>query len=131
MRINKHPAPKRCTGLYLWWSLYTLYLLACQMRVTIGDSGLCCSVCVSSSEHYLTPLFVDTISTLTSNNFQLVLFATVVLTILFAQFNRIDVEHLVLWLGLLLLGLTSPTKEHCICMLSFTFCFFNGRVQSK
>ena len=26
--------------------LYTLYLLSCQTRVTIGSSGLCCCVCV-------------------------------------------------------------------------------------
>ena len=30
--------------MYLWWSLYTLYLLTYQVRVTIGDSGLCCFV---------------------------------------------------------------------------------------
>ena len=34
--------------MYLWWRLRTLYLLACQMRVTVGDSGLCCCVCVTS-----------------------------------------------------------------------------------
>ena len=27
--------------MYLWWSLCNLYLLACQMRVTAGHSGLC------------------------------------------------------------------------------------------
>ena len=27
---------------YLWWTLRILYLLACQVRVTVGDSGLCC-----------------------------------------------------------------------------------------
>ena len=27
--------------MYLWWSLCTLYLHACQVRVTIGDSGHC------------------------------------------------------------------------------------------
>ena len=32
------------------WSLCTLYLLACQVRVTVGDSGLCCCVCVTSLE---------------------------------------------------------------------------------
>ena len=32
----------------LWWSLCTLYLPACQVRVyTIGDSGLCCCTCVT------------------------------------------------------------------------------------
>ena len=36
-------------GMYFWWSLCTLYLLACQVRVTLGDSGLCC-VCVASAE---------------------------------------------------------------------------------
>ena len=34
--------------MYLWWSLCTLYLLACQVRVTIGDSGLCCCAIVMS-----------------------------------------------------------------------------------
>ena len=28
--------------MYLWWSLCTLYLHACQMRVTVDDSSLCC-----------------------------------------------------------------------------------------
>ena len=28
--------------MYLWWNLCTLYLLACQVRVTVDDSGLCC-----------------------------------------------------------------------------------------
>ena len=31
--------------MHLWWSLCTLYLLACQVRVTVGDSGLCCCTC--------------------------------------------------------------------------------------
>ena len=43
--------------IYLWWSSCTLYLLACQVRVTVGDSGLCC-VCVTSFERKLTPLCV-------------------------------------------------------------------------
>ena len=33
----------------------TLYLLACQVRVTVGDSGLCYCVCVTSFKHQLTP----------------------------------------------------------------------------
>ena len=36
--------------MYLWWSLCALYLLACQVRVTVGDLGLCCCVCVTSFE---------------------------------------------------------------------------------
>ena len=32
------------------WSLCTLYLHACQVRVTVGDSGLCCCTCVMSIE---------------------------------------------------------------------------------
>ena len=32
--------------MYLWWSLCTLYLHACQVRATVGDSGLCCCACV-------------------------------------------------------------------------------------
>ena len=26
--------------MYHWWSLCPLYLLACQLKVTVGDSGL-------------------------------------------------------------------------------------------
>ena len=29
-------------GLYLWWRLCPLHLHACQVRATVGDSGLCC-----------------------------------------------------------------------------------------
>ena len=36
--------------MYLWWSLCTFYLLACQVTVTVRDSGLCCCVpCLSSA----------------------------------------------------------------------------------
>ena len=37
--------------MYLWWSLCTLYLHACQVRVTVGDSGLCCCTCVMYFQH--------------------------------------------------------------------------------
>ena len=30
----------------LWWILWILYLLTCQATVTVGDSHLCCCVCV-------------------------------------------------------------------------------------
>ena len=36
--------------MYLYWSLYTLYLLVCRVRVTVGDSGLCCCACVTYFE---------------------------------------------------------------------------------
>ena len=45
--------------MYTWWSLCTLNLLACQVWVTIGDSSLCCCVCVTYFERRLTPLFVE------------------------------------------------------------------------
>ena len=47
----------RCTsgGVYEPYN----YLLACQVRVTVGDSGLCCCVCLLSFERGLTPLFGD------------------------------------------------------------------------
>ena len=32
--------------MYLWQSLCTLYLHACQVRFTVGNSGLCCCVSV-------------------------------------------------------------------------------------
>ena len=32
--------------MYLWWSLCPLYLHTCQLRVTVGDSGLYCCPCV-------------------------------------------------------------------------------------
>ena len=55
-----HNRRKQCHGLlmYLWWYLCTLYLLECQVRVTIGDSGLCCCDCVTFLKCYFTPLFV-------------------------------------------------------------------------
>ena len=37
----------------------TLYSHACQVRVTVGDSGLCCWTCVPYFERWLTPLRVD------------------------------------------------------------------------
>ena len=37
--------------MYLWWTTCTLYLHACQVRVTIGDSGLCCCTCVLYFKH--------------------------------------------------------------------------------
>ena len=37
------------TMMYLWWSLVTLYLNVCQVRLTLGDSGLCCCPCVINS----------------------------------------------------------------------------------
>ena len=43
----------------LWWDLYTLYLHTCQVRVTVGDSGLCCCTCVTYFERWLTLLCVD------------------------------------------------------------------------
>ena len=48
--------------MYLWWSLHTLYLCACQVRVTVGDSGLCSCVCVRYFKRQLTPLWVVTVS---------------------------------------------------------------------
>ena len=33
------------------WSVHSLYLLESQVRVTVGDSGLCCCVCETSFEH--------------------------------------------------------------------------------
>ena len=47
------------TKMYLLWSLCTLYLHACQVRVTVSDSGLCCWTCVTYFKRWLTPLYVD------------------------------------------------------------------------
>ena len=33
-----------------WWSLCTLYVRACQVRVTVGDSDLCCCIFVTYFE---------------------------------------------------------------------------------
>ena len=44
--------------------IHTLYSLACQVRVTVGDLKLCCCVCVTSIERSLTPLFVDSVQAL-------------------------------------------------------------------
>ena len=37
--FTKNPPELR---MYFWWSLCPLYLHACQVRITVGDSGLCC-----------------------------------------------------------------------------------------
>ena len=34
---------------YLWWSLCSLHLHACQVRVTVGGSGLCCLLLLHTS----------------------------------------------------------------------------------
>ena len=49
--------------MYLRWGLRTLYLHACQARVTEDDLGLCCCACVMSFESFLkkTPLCVDSV----------------------------------------------------------------------
>ena len=64
--------PELCVSwgcMYLWWSLCTLCLL--KVRVTAGDSGLCC-VCVTSFERYLTPLCGDSACQLEKSNVVLV-----------------------------------------------------------
>ena len=41
--------------MYLWQNLCTLYFTCIPLRVTTGNSGLCCCVCVVSFECWLTP----------------------------------------------------------------------------
>ena len=45
--------------MYLSWSLCTLYLLAFQVRVTVGDASVCCCACMTSFERCIAPFFVD------------------------------------------------------------------------
>ena len=49
-RHSERPGEMSCDGFEDAWSFCTVYLLTCQVRVTVGDSGLCCCVCVTSSE---------------------------------------------------------------------------------
>ena len=45
-------------------------LLACQVKATVGDSGLCCCCCcfcVKSFERQVNPLLVDVLYWLTNN----------------------------------------------------------------
>ena len=42
----KHESKLGCT----FGGVNYLVIIACQMRVTVGDSGLCCCVCVTSFE---------------------------------------------------------------------------------
>ena len=60
--------------MYLWWREWTLYSLTYQVRVTVGDLGLSCCVCVTSFKHWLTPLCADSAQTL----WRLVLFQILV-----------------------------------------------------
>ena len=39
-----HKCNNKDPRMYLYWSLCTSYLLACQVRVTAGKSGLCCNL---------------------------------------------------------------------------------------
>ena len=45
--------------MYLSWSLCTVYLLACQVRVATGNLGLHCYVCVTFFWCRLAPLLSD------------------------------------------------------------------------
>ena len=56
--VIKLPSSFIMSRMYLWWSVCTLYLHIHQVRVTIGNSGLCCCACVTPFEHWLTPLCV-------------------------------------------------------------------------
>ena len=85
---------------YLWLSLCALYLHACQVRVTAGNSGLCCCTCVMYFECQLTPLCVDSAWALwASFSFRFVVFHSVflnthwsgVLTVLFVVTERCEV----------------------------------------
>ena len=49
------PKAERGPLMYLWWSLYTLHLHACYVRVTVGLSGLCCCTCVKVE--FIYPVF--------------------------------------------------------------------------
>ena len=54
------PANKlKGTWMYLWWSLCSLHLHACQVSISVGDSGLCCCACVMTFKCKLTPLCVE------------------------------------------------------------------------
>ena len=69
MRVNTYTCINSTRGassyhsyhlrMYLWWIVCTLYLHACQVRVTVGDLGLCCCTCVTYFKCYLTPRSVD------------------------------------------------------------------------
>ena len=49
----------RFLRMYLWRSLCTLYLLACQVTLTVGDSGLCWCGHMRDFERQITPLLLD------------------------------------------------------------------------
>ena len=55
--VEDVPLAEFMQRMYLCWSLCTLYLHACQVRVTVGDSGLCCCNCVTSFGRWLIPPF--------------------------------------------------------------------------
>ena len=59
------PFPYSCTrgtpaGVYILY-IYIMYLFTWQGRVTVGESGICWCVYVTSFEHWLTPLCVDSV----------------------------------------------------------------------
>ena len=54
--IHKYKVHKLHHRMYLRWSLCSLYLHACQVRVTVGDSGLCCCTCVTYFQRLINSL---------------------------------------------------------------------------
>ena len=89
---------------YLWWSLCTLCLHTCQVRVTVGNSGLCCWTYITYLERWLTPLFFNI-----NNHSYLPLLRHLWLCFLFIPLLLLllALHFLPLSLGLLLLCLTS------------------------
>ena len=49
--LNVDVAVNKKMRMYTWWSLCTLYLHACQVRLTVCNSGLCYCTCVTYFEH--------------------------------------------------------------------------------
>ena len=41
-KLHQRYILKDVQRMYQWWSLCTLGLRICQVRLTVGDSGLCC-----------------------------------------------------------------------------------------
>ena len=47
---SKYKVHKPRKRMYIWWSSCPTYSLACQVRVTLGYSRICCCICLTSFE---------------------------------------------------------------------------------
>ena len=113
--------------MHFWWSLCTLYLLACRVGVTVSDSGLCYCVCMKSFEHQLTPLYVDSSFCVCFRHFSMITMTSIPSTVSYKWCTKIWTLQKVKahWLLRLTKKSGELTLTHsALCLLLETFFSF-------